>query len=50
MSGTVAALVTATVAAFALAFLLDMTQERIAREEFGMVKKGEILYRFVEPK
>ena len=25
------------------------TQERIAREEFGMVKKGEILYRFVDP-
>ena len=25
------------------------TQERIAREEFGMVKEGEILYRFVEP-
>ena len=25
------------------------TQERIAREEFGMVKPGEILYRFVEP-
>ena len=26
------------------------TQERIAREEFGMVKEGEILYRFVDPK
>lgn len=26
-----------------------VTQERLAREEFGMVKPGEILYRFVEP-
>lgn len=25
------------------------TQERIAREEFGMVKPGEVLYRFTEP-
>jgi cell division protein FtsB len=25
------------------------TQERIAREEFGMVKRGEVLYRFTEP-
>jgi cell division protein FtsB len=25
------------------------TQERIAREEFGMVRPGELLYRFVEP-
>lgn len=25
------------------------TQERIAREEFGMVRNGEILYRFAEP-
>ena len=25
------------------------TQERIAREEFGMVKPGEVLYRFAEP-
>ncbi len=24
-------------------------QERIAREEFGMVKPGEVLYRFAEP-
>ncbi len=24
------------------------TQERIAREEFGMVKPGEVLYRFAE--
>lgn len=24
-------------------------QERIAREEFGMVREGELLYRFVEP-
>jgi len=24
------------------------TQERVAREEFGMVKPGEILYRFAE--
>jgi cell division protein FtsB len=26
-----------------------VTQERIAREEFGMVKPGEVLYRFTEP-
>lgn len=26
-----------------------ITQERIAREEFGMVKPGEVLYRFAEP-
>jgi len=26
-----------------------VTQERIAREEFGMVKPGEVLYRFAEP-
>ena len=25
------------------------TQERIAREEFGMVRPGEVLYRFTEP-
>lgn len=25
------------------------TQERIAREEFGMVKPGEVLYRFADP-
>lgn len=25
------------------------TQERIAREEFGMVKPGEVLYRFTDP-
>ncbi len=25
------------------------TQERIAREEFGMVREGELLYRFVDP-
>jgi cell division protein FtsB len=25
------------------------TQERIAREEFGMVRGNELLYRFVEP-
>ncbi|MFN2397469.1 MAG: septum formation initiator family protein [Gemmatimonadaceae bacterium] len=25
------------------------TQERIAREQFGMVRDGEILYRFAEP-
>jgi cell division protein FtsB len=25
------------------------TQERIAREEFGMVRGKELLYRFVEP-
>lgn len=25
------------------------TQERIAREEFGMVRPGEILYRFADP-
>jgi cell division protein FtsB len=25
------------------------TQERLAREEFGMVKEGEILYRMMEP-
>ena len=24
-------------------------QERIAREEFGMVREGELLYRFVDP-
>jgi cell division protein FtsB len=24
-------------------------QERIAREEFGMIRPGELLYRFVEP-
>jgi cell division protein FtsB len=24
-------------------------QERIAREEFGMIRDGEILYRFVDP-
>ena len=24
-------------------------QERIAREEFGMIRPGEILYRFVDP-
>ena len=24
-------------------------QERIAREEFGMVKEGELLYRFTDP-
>jgi cell division protein FtsB len=24
-------------------------QERIAREEFGMIREGEILYRFVDP-
>jgi len=26
-----------------------VTQERIAREEFGMVREGELLYRFVDP-
>jgi cell division protein FtsB len=26
-----------------------VTQERIAREEFGMVKPGEVLFRFTEP-
>ena len=26
-----------------------LTQERIAREEFGMVKPGEVLYRFADP-
>lgn len=26
-----------------------VTQERIAREEFGMVRPGEVLYRFVDP-
>ena len=26
-----------------------VTQERIAREEFGMVRPGEVLYRFTEP-
>jgi cell division protein FtsB len=26
-----------------------VTQERIAREEFGMVKPGEVLYRFADP-
>ena len=26
-----------------------VAQERIAREEFGMVKPGEVLYRFTEP-
>jgi cell division protein FtsB len=26
------------------------TQERIAREEFGMVRPGEVLYRFAEPR
>jgi cell division protein FtsB len=26
-----------------------LVQERIAREEFGMVKAGEVLYRFTEP-
>lgn len=26
-----------------------VTIERIAREEFGMVRQGETLYRFVEP-
>jgi cell division protein FtsB len=25
-----------------------VTQERIAREEFGMIRDGEILYRFVD--
>jgi hypothetical protein len=25
------------------------TQERIAREQFGMVRGTELLYRFVEP-
>lgn len=25
------------------------TQERIAREEFGMVRRKELLYRFAEP-
>ncbi len=25
------------------------TQERIAREEFGMVKPGEVLYRYADP-
>jgi cell division protein FtsB len=25
------------------------TQERIAREEFGLVREGELLYRFVDP-
>jgi cell division protein FtsB len=27
-----------------------VTQERIAREEFGMVRPGEVLYRFAEPR
>lgn len=26
------------------------TQERIAREEFGMVRPGEVLYRFADPR
>lgn len=25
------------------------TQERIAREEFGMVRRNELLYRFADP-
>jgi cell division protein FtsB len=27
-----------------------VTQERIAREEFGMVRPGEVLYRFADPR
>ncbi|HEY0970276.1 MAG TPA: septum formation initiator family protein [Gemmatimonadales bacterium] len=27
----------------------EWVQERIAREEFGMIRPGELLYRYVEP-
>ena len=27
----------------------EAVQERIAREEFGMIRPGELLYRYVEP-